>query len=69
MNTETTNNGPAVSGVSVVEYLSNISHVLTNMTQNINEQVTRLIAAQSVANANLNKEIQNEDREVATTSH
>lgn len=69
MNTETTNNGTAVSGVSVVEYLSNISTALTSMTQNINEQVTRLIAAQSVANANQNKEITNEDREVAAVSN
>jgi hypothetical protein len=69
MNTETTNNGPAVTGVSVIEYLSNISTVLTGITTNINEQVTRLIAAQSTATANLNKEIQNEDREVATASN
>jgi len=69
METENTNNGPAVTGVSVVEYLSNISTVLTGITTNINEQVTRLIAAQTTVNANLNKEIQNEDREVATASH
>lgn len=69
METENTNNGTAVTGVSVVEYLSNISTVLTGITTNINEQVTRLIAAQTTANANLNKEIQNEDREVATASH
>ena len=69
MNTETTNNGPAVNGVSLIEYLSNISTVLTGITTNINEQVTRLIAAQSTATANLNKEIQNEDREVATASN
>jgi hypothetical protein len=35
---------PQVSGVSVIEYLSNISYVLTGMVTNINEQVTRLIA-------------------------
>jgi hypothetical protein len=52
-NTETTNNGPAVTGVSVIEYLSNISTVLTGIATNINEQVTRLIAAQSTATANL----------------
>ena len=52
MNTETTNNGPAVTGVSVIEYLSNISTVLTGITTNINEQVTRLIAAQSATNLN-----------------
>jgi len=69
MNTETTNNGPAVTGVSVIEYLSNISSVLTGITTNINEQVTRLIAAQSTATANLNKENSNEDREVATASN
>ena len=33
-----------VSGVSVIEYLSNISYVMTGMVTNINEQVTRLIA-------------------------
>ena len=68
-NTETTNNGPAVTGVSVIEYLSNISTVLTGIATNINEQVTRLIAAQSTATANLNKENSNEDREVATASN
>jgi hypothetical protein len=69
MNTETTNNGPAVTGVSVIEYLSNISTVLTGITTNINEQVTRLVAAQSTATANLNKENTNEVNEVATASN
>jgi hypothetical protein len=69
MNTETTNNGPAVTGVSVIEYLSNISTVLTGITTNINEQVTRLIAAQSTATTNLNKENTNEVNEVATASN
>jgi len=69
MNTETTNNGPAVTGVSVIEYLSNISTVLAGITTNINEQVTRLIAAQTTATTNLNKENSNEDREVATASN
>lgn len=69
MNTETTNNGPAVTGVSVIEYLSNISTVLTGITTNINEQVTRLIAAQSTATTNLNKENSNEVNEVATVSN
>jgi len=69
MNTETTNNGPAVTGVSVIEYLSNISTVLTGITTNINEQVTRLVAAQSVATANLNKENLNEVDETATVGN
>ena len=69
MNTETTNNGPAVTGVSVIEYLSNISSVLDGIRTNINEQVTRLIAAQSAATANLNKENSNEVNEVATASN
>ena len=67
MNTETTNNGPAVTGVSVIEYLSNISTVLTGITTNINEQVTRLVAAQSATN--LNKENTNEVNEVAAASN
>jgi hypothetical protein len=66
MNTETTNNGPAVTGVSVIEYLSNISTVLTGITSNINEQVTRLIAAQSAAT---NKENVNEVNETATVGN
>jgi hypothetical protein len=69
MNTETTNNGPAVTGVSVIEYLSNISTVLTGITTNINEQVTRLITAQSTATTNLNKENTNEVNEVAAASN
>jgi len=69
MNTETTNNGPAVTGVSVIEYLSNISTVLTGITTNINEQVTRLVAAQSAATANLNKENLNEVDETATVGN
>ena len=69
MDTETTNNGPAVTGVSVIEYLSNISTVLTSMTTNINEQVTRLVAAQSAATANLNKENLNEVNETATAGN
>jgi hypothetical protein len=69
MNTETTNNGPAVTGVSVIEYLSNISTVLTGITTNINEQVTRLVAAQSTATTNLNKENTNEVNEVAAASN
>ena len=69
MNTETTNNGPAVTGVSVIEYLSNISAVLDGIRTNINEQVTRLVAAQSAATANLNKENSNEVNEVATISN
>jgi hypothetical protein len=67
MNTENTNNGPAVTGVSVIEYLSNISTVLTGITTNINEQVTRLIAAQSATN--LNKENTNEVNETATVGN
>jgi hypothetical protein len=66
MNPETTNNGPAVTGVSVIEYLSNISTVLTGITSNINEQVTRLIAAQTAAT---NKENVNEVNETATASN
>lgn len=66
MNPETTNNGPAVTGVSVIEYLSNISTVLTGITTNINEQVTRLIAAQTAAT---NKENVNEVNETATASN
>jgi len=66
MNPETTNNGPAVTGVSVIEYLSNISTVLTGITSNINEQVTRLIAAQTAAT---NKENLNEVNETATASN
>lgn len=66
MNPETTNNGPAVTGVSVIEYLSNISTVLTGITTNINEQVTRLIAAQTAAT---NKENLNEVNETATASN
>jgi hypothetical protein len=69
MDTETTNNGPAVTGVSVIEYLSNISTVLTGITTNINEQVTRLVAAQSAATSNLNKENLNEVNETATASN
>ena len=69
MNTETTNNGQAVTGVSVIEYLSNISTVLTGITTNINEQVTRLIAAQTAATTNFNKENSNEVNEVATISN
>jgi hypothetical protein len=69
MNTETTNN-TTVTGVSVIEYLSNISTVLTGITTNINEQVTRLIAAQTAAAAtNFNKENLNEVNEVATASN
>lgn len=68
MNTETTNNGPAVTGVSVVEYLSNISTVLTGITGNINEQVTRLIAAQTAAMSQA-KENLNEVNETATASN
>jgi hypothetical protein len=67
MNTENTNNGPAVTGVSVIEYLSNISTVLTGITTNINEQVTRLVAAQSAAN--LNKENSNEVNETAAVGN
>lgn len=67
MNTENTNNGPAVTGVSVIEYLSNISTVLTGITTNINEQVTRLVAAQSATN--LNKENTNEVNETATVGN
>ena len=67
MNTENTNNGPAVTGVSVIEYLSNISTVLTGITTNINEQVTRPIAAQSATN--LNKENTNEVNETATVGN
>ena len=67
MNTENTNNGPAVTGVSVIEYLSNISTVLTGITTNINEPVTRLIAAQSATN--LNKENTNEVNETATVGN
>jgi hypothetical protein len=67
MNTENTNNGPAVTGVSVIEYLSNISTVLTVITTNINEQVTRLIAAQSATN--LNKENTNEVNETAAVGN
>ena len=67
MNTENTNNGPAVTGVSVIEYLSNISTVLTGITTNINEQVTRLVAAQSATN--LNKENTNEVNETAAASN
>lgn len=67
MNTENTNNGPAVTGVSVIEYLSNISTVLTGITTNINEQVTRLIAAQSATN--LNKENTNEVNETAAVGN
>lgn len=66
MNPETTNNGPAVTGVSVIEYLSNISTVLTGITSNINEQVTRLIAAQTAAT---NKENVNEVNETAAASN
>ena len=69
MTTETTNNSPVVTGVSVIEYLSNISTVLTSMTTNINEQVTRLVAAQSAATANLNKENLNEVNETATAGN
>ncbi len=69
MDTETTNNGPAVTGVSVIEYLSNISTVLTGITTNINEQVTRLVAAQSAATANLNKENLNEVNETTTAGN
>jgi len=64
MNTE---NNTAVTGVSVIEYLSNISTVLTGITTNINEQVTRLVAAQSAAN--LNKENSNEVNETATVGN
>jgi hypothetical protein len=67
MNTENTNNGPAVTGVSVIEYLSNISTVLTGITTNINEQVTRLVAAQSATN--LNKENTNEVNETAAVGN
>ena len=67
MNTENTNNGPAVTGVSVIEYLSNISTVLTGITTNINEQVTRLVAAQSATH--LNKENTNEVNETATVGN
>lgn len=67
MNTENTNNGPAVTGVSVIEYLSNISTVLTGITTNINEQVTRLVAAQSATN--LNKENTNEVNETTTVGN
>ena len=67
MNTENINNGPAVTGVSVIEYLSNISTVLTGITTNINEQVTRLVAAQSATN--LNKENTNEVNETATVGN
>lgn len=67
MNTENTNNGPAVTGVSVIEYLSNISTVLTGITTNINEQVTRLVAAQSATN--LNKENTNEINETTTVGN
>jgi hypothetical protein len=63
------NNETTVTGVSVVEYLSNISNVLTGITTNINEQVTRIIAAQSAATTNLNKEIQNEVNETATAGN
>jgi hypothetical protein len=69
MNTETTNNGPAVTGVSVIEYLSNISTVLTGITTNINEQVTRLVAAQSATTANINKENSNEVNETAAVGN
>jgi hypothetical protein len=69
MDTETTDNGPAVTGVSVIEYLSNISTVLTGITTNINEQVTRLVAAQSAATANLNKENLNEVNETTTAGN
>jgi hypothetical protein len=69
MTTETTNNSPVVTGISVIEYLSNISTVLTSMTTNINEQVTRLVAAQSAATANLNKENLNEVNETATAGN
>jgi hypothetical protein len=65
MDTQNTN-GPVVTGVSVVEYLSNISTVLTGITTNINEQVTRLIAAQSAAT---NKENVNEVNETAAASN
>lgn len=68
MNTENTSTGPAVTGVSVIEYLSNISTVLSGITTNINEQVTRLIAAQT-ANTNLNKENTNEVNETATVGN
>ena len=64
MNTE---NNTAVTGVSVIEYLSNISTVLTGITTNINEQVTRLVAAQSAAN--LNKENSNEVNETAAVGN
>jgi len=63
------NNETTVTGVSVVEYLSNISSVLTGITTNINEQVTRIIAAQSAATANLNKEIPNEVNETAAVGN
>ena len=69
MTTETTNNSPVVTGISVIEYLSNISTVLTSMTTNINEQVTRLVAAQSAATANLNKENLNEVNETAAAGN
>ena len=69
MNTENIENGPAVTGVSVIEYLSNISTVLTGITSNINEQVTRLVSAQAAATANLNKENSNEANEVVATSN
>ena len=69
MDTETTDNGPAVTGVSVIEYLSNISTVLTGITTNINEQVTRLIAAQSATTANLNEENLNEVNETTTAGN
>lgn len=62
-----TDNNTAVTGVSVIEYLSNISTVLTGITTNINEQVTRLVAAQSAAN--LNKENSNEVNETATVGN
>jgi hypothetical protein len=69
MNTGNIENGPTVTGVSVIEYLSNISTVLTGITSNINEQVTRLIAAQSAATTNMNKENSNEVNEVAAPSN
>ena len=69
MTTETTNNSPVVTGISVIEYLSNISTVLTSMTTNINEQVTRLVAAQSAATANLNKENLNEVNETTAAGN
>lgn len=68
MNTQDTNNGQAVTGVSVIEYLSNISTVLTGITSNLNEQVTRLIAAQTAAMAQA-KENSNEVNETTTVGN